>query len=127
MFQIDLKSRRSIQEQITDNIRELVVTGILKKDQKIPSVRELSKMLSVNPNTVQKAYMKLEDSGFIYTVKGKGSYIADTDRNVRNQLEVERQFDIVRQCIDRLIYEGLDVSEVKERIEEMIIARGDNL
>ena len=59
MFQIDLKSHKSIQEQISDNFKELMVAGILKADEKLPSVRELSKMLTVNPNTVQKAYTKL--------------------------------------------------------------------
>ena len=49
MFQIDLKSHKSIQEQITDNFKELMVTGVLAPDEKLPSVRELSKMITVNP------------------------------------------------------------------------------
>ena len=56
MFQIDLKSRKSIYEQVIDNVKELIVTGVLPAESKLPSVRELSKTLTVNPNTVQKAY-----------------------------------------------------------------------
>ena len=72
MFQVDMKSRKSIYEQVVDNIKELIVTGILSAESKLPSVRELSKTLTVNPNTVQKAYRELEHQGYIYTVTGLG-------------------------------------------------------
>ena len=55
MFQLDLKSRKSIYEQVVDNVKELIMAGVLSKEEKLPSVRELSKILTVNPNTIQKA------------------------------------------------------------------------
>ena len=70
MFQIDLKSRKSIYEQVIDNVKELIVTGVLPAESKLPSVRELSKTLTANPDTVQKAYRELEHQGYIYTVTG---------------------------------------------------------
>ena len=55
MFQIDSKSRKSIYEQVIDNIKELIMRNVLPPQSKLPSVRELSKQLLINPNTVQKA------------------------------------------------------------------------
>ena len=72
MFEIDLKSRKSIYEQVTDNLKELIATEVLSSDEKLPSVRAMSKMLTVNPNTVQKAYRELEYQGYIYTASGLG-------------------------------------------------------
>ena len=91
MFQIDLKSHKSIQEQITDNFKELMVTGVLAPDEKLPSVRELSKMITVNPNTVQKAYTKLEEQGYIYVVKGKGSFVSNVKKMDVDEREVEKE------------------------------------
>ena len=67
MFQLDLKSRKSIYEQVIDNLKELIMTRVLSTDEKLPSVRELSKEITVNPNTVQKAYRELERQGYVYT------------------------------------------------------------
>ena len=77
MFQLDLKSRTSIYEQIVDNIKELILSGVLRAEDKLPSVRELSKTLTVNPNTTQKAYRELEYQGFVYTVSGLGTFVAE--------------------------------------------------
>ena len=77
MFQLDLKSRKSIYEQVTDNLKELIMTGTLASGEKLPSVRELSKTITVNPNTVQKAYRELERQGYIYTTSGVGTFVAD--------------------------------------------------
>jgi GntR family transcriptional regulator len=75
MFQIDLKSRKSIYGQIVDNIKELIRAGLLRGDEKLPSVRDLSGLLTVNPNTVQKAYRELERQGRVYTVSGLGTFV----------------------------------------------------
>jgi GntR family transcriptional regulator len=74
MFEIDLKSRRSIYEQVVDNLKERILVGVIAPDEKLPSVRDLSKLLTVNPNTVQKAFRELERQGYIYAVTGKGSF-----------------------------------------------------
>ncbi len=76
MIQIDFRDTRSIYEQIEQGLRELIIKGILPKDSQLPSVRELSVQLTVNPNTVQRAYKELENKGFVYSVKGKGSFVA---------------------------------------------------
>ena len=77
MISIDYKDRRSIYEQLVDRIKALIVGGILPSGSQLPSVRQLSAELSINPNTVQRAYSELEREGLIYSVKGKGNFISD--------------------------------------------------
>jgi len=77
MFQIDLKSRKPIYEQIVDNFRRLIISGALSQNERAPSVRDLAKVLACNPNTIQKAFRELEVRGYIYTVPGHGSYISE--------------------------------------------------
>ena len=125
MFQIDLKSHKSIQEQISDNFKELMVAGILKADEKLPSVRELSKMLTVNPNTVQKAYTKLEEQGYIYFVKGKGSFVSNVDEMVVDKREVEKIRQLLREDLNKLYYTGIKKSEAQEIVKELFDERGE--
>lgn len=125
MFQIDLKSHKSIQEQISDNFKELMVAGILKADEKLPSVRELSKMLTVNPNTVQKAYTKLEEQGYIYVVKGKGSFVSNVDEMVVDKREVEKIRQLLREDLNKLYYTGIKKSEAQEIVKELFDERGE--
>ena len=77
MFQIDMTSHKSIYEQVVDNIKELIMTDVLAQGSKLPSVRELSRDLTINPNTVQKAYRELEREGFVYTTAGVGTFACD--------------------------------------------------
>ena len=69
MIKLDYMDSRSLHEQIKDGIKSLIINKILLEDEQLPSVRELSISLTVNPNTVQKAYKELESEGFIYSVK----------------------------------------------------------
>ena len=92
MFQIDYRSGVSICDQIMNNIIRLKTLGILTADTKLPSVRTLASKLSVNPNTVQKAYMLLEANGVICTVRGKGSFICDdktVDKAIKETAKTE--------------------------------------
>lgn len=74
MIEIDGKSRKSIYEQVVRGIKEQILSGIIAPESRLPSVRELSKELTVNPNTVQKAFRHLESQGYIYSVSGVGSF-----------------------------------------------------
>ena len=80
MIQINYQDKRPIYEQIVEKFRQLIVKGVLKPDDKIPSVRNLAIDLSINPNTIQKAYQELERQGFIYTVKGRGNFVSAKDQ-----------------------------------------------
>ena len=65
MIFIDYKSRKPIYEQLVDNIKSLIVSGVLQRDDQLPSVRQLAQELAINPNTIQKAYTELERQGVI--------------------------------------------------------------
>ena len=85
MFLINLSGKQSIYEQIRDQIVSFIEKGILKPNDKLPSVRELAAELGINPNTVMKAYQELEANGYIYTVTKKGAFICQ-DIETRKQL-----------------------------------------
>ena len=93
---INNSSMQPIYEQIMEQIKQLVLTGKLKEESPLPSVRSLSKDLKISALTVKKAYDKLEEEGFIITVHGKGSFIAPTNRDLmmeENRRQVEADFE----------------------------------
>lgn len=77
MITLDYRDKRPIYEQVVEQIQRLIVSDILKPDEKLPSVRNLAMEISINPNTIQRAYMMLEKDGWIYTVKGKGNFVSE--------------------------------------------------
>lgn len=77
MIVLDMSDKRPIYEQIAAAFQKQIALGILKADEKLPSVRQLAMEMSINPNTIQRAYTDLERGGYIYTVKGKGNFAAD--------------------------------------------------
>lgn len=76
MIAINYRDPRPIYEQVKVGLRRLIMTEVLRPNDKMPSVRELSAQLAINPNTVQRAYRELEAEGYIYSVPGKGSFVA---------------------------------------------------
>ena len=79
MITLDYADRRPIYEQVIEKMKDLILLGVLETDSQLPSVRELAMDLSINPNTVQRAYAELERQGVIYCVKGRGNFVAGTD------------------------------------------------
>ena len=77
---LGLSDRRPIYEQIVEKFRMLILSGAVEPSSKMPSVRQLAVELSINPNTIQRAYMELEQQGLICPVKGKGSFVTDSSR-----------------------------------------------
>lgn len=91
MIVLDYQDRRPLYEQVTEKFRTLIYQGVLPADSRIPSVRQLAMDLSINPNTIQRAYMTLEQEGLIYPVKGKGNFVADTQKIQEKSKENFRQ------------------------------------
>ncbi len=125
MFQLDLKSRKSIYEQIVDNIKELILTGMLIAEDKIPSVRELSKILTVNPNTIQKAYRELEYQGYIYTVAGLGTFVASPSELPIDEKRIGEVKESLRENIKELYYMGCSLDRIKIILDELLEERSD--
>ena len=122
---MNYRDSRPIYEQIKDGLRKLIVTGAMAPDEKLPSVRALATQLSINPNTIQRAYGELERQGYIYSVKGKGSFVTDYGRiRQKQKAEWEKEFDEV---IRRGFFLGAEKGEMAERIcriEQRIKAEG---
>ena len=78
MIVLDYRDRRPLYEQVAERLQEMMFNGVLPQDAQLPSVRSLATDLSINPNTIQRAYAELERRGFIYSVKGRGSFVSDT-------------------------------------------------
>lgn len=113
MFDIDLTSRVPIYEQLYKKTVELVMKGILQENAQMPSVRSLAKELSVNPNTVAKAYSQLERDGIIYSVGGKGSFIAKIDHSDIRQYA----FGDFDKAVTEALRASVSVEELCERIK----------
>ena len=99
MITVDLKSRKPIYEQIVDNIKTLVLSGVLAPDEQLPAVRKLAVDLAINPNTIQKAYAILEAQSIVYSIPGRGSFVSGEVQSlliVRRGEILERLEEILR-------------------------------
>ncbi len=115
MLQPDFRDRRPLHEQIKEKIKTLIIRGVLKPDERIPSVRELAQMLTVNPNTIQKAYKDLEAEGFIYSIRAKGSFVTPQNRSTPNH----RREELLRE-LERNVSELMYLNEPVEHLIETV-------
>ena len=118
MINLDYKDGRTIHQQIESGLKDLIINGVLKCDEQLPSVRELSVSLTVNPNTVQRAYKELEQEGFIYSIKGKGSFVAEVSGS-GNQMRCVELCEDFRRTVRELLFLGKDREELLEIINEI--------
>ena len=115
MFSIDLTSRTPIYEQIYNKIIELIISGTLVENSQLPSVRSLAKNAGVNPNTVAKAYQELERNGIIYSLQGRGSFIAKPDSKIFQSSVLEAFDNSVNEAFKR----GVSPEQLKSRIDRL--------
>lgn len=108
MIIINYKDRRPIYEQVVEKFKELIIKGALEPNGQLPSVRSLAMELSINPNTIQRAYAELERQGYIYSVKGKGSFITADD------LLSQQKRNEVYQELGRIVLEGKRIGITEE-------------
>ena len=115
MISINFRDARPIYEQVRDGFRQLILSGVLTADSKLPSVRELSAALAINPNTIQRAYRELEQEGYIVSVPGKGSFVRqdDTAARARRQELLERWDKLTAEL--RVL--GVRDEELQERLK----------
>ena len=125
MFQLDLKSRKSIYEQVVDNLKGLIISGVLAEQEKLPSVRDLSRILTVNPNTVQKAYRELEHQDYVYTVSGLGTFVASRENIRVDEARLAEVKSELKGCIKELHYLGLARQEAEALVSELFQERSD--
>lgn len=100
MILFDYRDKRPIYEQIVEKLEKMIISGGMEPLTRMPSVRSLAMELSVNPNTIQRAYTQLEQDGYLYTVSGRGSYVtAENEWRENKQSKVLKEWqDITRQA-----------------------------
>ena len=116
MIQLDLSDHRPLYEQIKEKMKELIIAGILKPEDKIPSVRELAQQLTINPNTIQRAYRDLETEGYIYSVRAKGSFVAPVS-HIRNKTENAETMEEFEAMIKRARFLGIGKQTLIDAVE----------
>ncbi len=117
MFQIDALSRKPVYEQIVEQTERFVLSGILKPGDQLPSVRSLSVRLSVNPNTIQKAYAELERRGLTVSAAGRGCFIrSQVDEAVRQFRE--KKLSELKTLLQELKASGLEREALDRFIDE---------
>ena len=123
MFELDMRSRKPIYEQLVDKLKELIINEVLKPDEQLPSVRALAQQLTINPNTIQKAYRELENQGFIYSQKGKGSFVNPSNLQRMRTKSMEIKTEIERLVLEAL-YLGVSAEELIEVIKDLDVSKG---
>ena len=124
MISLNYRDSRPNYEQIKDGLRKLIVTGALRTGEKLPSVRALATQLSINPNTIQRAYNELEGKGYIYSVPGKGSFAAgNTGADEARRKELTEK---LRELAAELKYLGVTGEELAALVSEAPEISGQN-
>jgi len=117
MLHIDYRSGEALYIQIKQNLKRLILTGSLKEDEPIPSVRKLAGEFAINVNTVQRAYRELEQEGYIYSIPGKGNFVSKVNEDIFEKnleeikgelitvLEHAKSLDVSREKILKIVEE----------------------
>lgn len=118
MIQIDNNSSKALYEQIYEEITRLILSKALKPDEKLPSVREMAAMVKINPNTIQRAYKSLEEDNYIYTVKGKGNFVRNSEE-LRNT-HMKNMENKLKETIKSLKNLGLNDDHIIELVKKIL-------
>ena len=116
MVHLDYRDTRPIYAQIADGLRHQISAGVLTQGERLPSVRELAVELSINPNTIQRAYRQLEMEGWIATVPGKGCFACGSPMG--DPREEVRLLTILEDTVKKLRAMGYTPEELWERVRE---------
>ena len=114
---ISNSSGRPIYEQITSQLKQLILTGELKPHDMLPSMRLLAKELRISVITTKRAYENLEKDGFIYTLVGKGSFVADTDRELLREEHLKQVEDHLEMAVRKARQAGITREEILEILD----------
>lgn len=119
LIRVDLRSRVPIFEQIVCAVRDLAIGGIMQPDEQMPSVRALASELAINPNTIQKAYVELERQGVIYSLAGRGNFIAS---DLSGLMDSHRQklLTALESAAAAAVKYGVSAAEIEKAVADAI-------
>jgi len=125
MLQLDYRSGESLYVQIKENFKRLILSKSLKEDELLPSVRALASSLAINVNTVQRAYRELEQEGYIYSIPGKGNFVAGQIEDAK-QKSVQEIREELSKIIEKAQAFGVEHEEFQQMVKELYIKEGNN-
>lgn len=123
MFQLDFGDHRPLYEQIKDKVKELIISGVLSENDKIPSVRELAAKLAINPNTIQKAYKDLENEGYIYSQKAKGNFVSPKEIT-KESTNIAELSDSLLNMVREIKFLGIKKEDLIKKITQIYEEEG---
>ncbi len=121
MIKLDYKNAKPLHEQISAGLKALIMCGALAPDEQLPSVRDLSVELTVNPNTVQRAYKSLETEGIIYSIRGKGNFVSQTPE--ADKRTIEGLYSTFEEAAKQLAFFGEDKSALDSVLKKVFEER----
>ena len=121
MFAVNYRDPRPIYEQIKDELRKMIISGVIAPDEKLPSVRELAAELAINPNTIQRAYRELEAEGTILSIAGKGSFAAEQPQ--ADAAALQSAIAGFRQAAEQLAAAGMQMSAMHALLDECMLEK----
>lgn len=119
LINIDSRSSKPIYEQIIERIKENIIKGILKPGDKLPSVRELASIITINPNTISKAYSELERIKAIEVIRGKGTFVAEKFEPVMNEEKMRSIKEHMKEVIIEAHYIGVNKDRLIDILNEI--------
>lgn len=118
-IKIDTKSKTPVYEQIKQEIKLLIASGVLPEDEMMPSIRELASTLQINQNTIVKVYYQLDMEGFLYSLKGKGYYVKKSNRD--RTLDKHRMLEeLTNEFMEKVLKLGFTSEEIKQTIKNKL-------
>ena len=118
MYSLRFNKEAPVYEQLVNHIKRMIIKRVLLPDEKMPSVRELARQLTLNPNTIQKAYRELEHQGYIYSLPGKGSYVKEND-DIQSEAYVENLYSQFNQVVLELLHMNESKEDIKKYVDEL--------
>ncbi len=120
MIDIDTTSSTPIYVQIVNSIKEGILKGVFEPGEKLPSVRDMAKMMTLNPNTVQKAYKELEREKVVVTIQGRGTFISEEYKPRKDEHKLNEVKEIFKKGIIEAFYMGFNKEELINLIRNLI-------
>lgn len=125
MIEIDYRDKRPIYEQIKEKLKNLIISGAITENEKIPSVRELAAETAINPNTIQKAYKELEAENYIYSVRSKG-YFVSAVKDINERTNIGELKEKLNEALSELFFLGTKYSEIISEVDKIYKERKEN-
>ena len=116
MITVNYRSPLPLYQQIKESVTKLIITGAVRAGEQLPSVRELATQLAINPNTIARAYRELESEGYIYTVSGRGCFVAE---RADSRANTDAALEAFRESAAKLIFGGIDSELLKAEIDKI--------